>query len=346
MKSRDRSVDVLKGIGIIVVIMGHVDLSAVGGAFISYLYSFNVALFFIVAGYLWKDKPGQGFFAFAVVKARQIYLPYVVLFCVSLLYGHLIVRYVFGEYVIPFDFVDSVKALLFSSEWLNSVPTFNFALWFLPIFFISTLVFWVLQRVRDMRIYVPLIVIIALSALPFQSMLPGRPILAINVLPVALAFMGFGFLLRRWVPVGRIPWLALVGLFGVSIILAWQFPGNVAGVGTLWYFPGAVASFIVYLRIARDIESSSFLAYVGEYSLLMFGLHSLVAKSYLFTGTTRLFDEWASGLMGYVLNVTYVVIGTFIIVKVYRWVRERVADARRGRYASVPLGPPISGADA
>ena len=124
---RDHSVDVLKGIGIVVVAMGHIDYTGIGGSFIVYLYTFNVALFFVIAGYTWRAKPGVPMWAIIAQKFRQIYVPIVVLFAISLFYGHVIVRYVFGQYVIPFEWRPTLKALLFSSEWLNTVPTFNFA---------------------------------------------------------------------------------------------------------------------------------------------------------------------------------------------------------------------------
>lgn len=172
-RERDRSVDVLRGIGIIVIIMGHIDYSGVGGEWVSYLYSFNVALFFMVSGYMWST-PRRSYMQTVVPKSRQILVPYGVLFTVSLIYGHIVVRYVFNQPVAAFDLRQTVKALVYASDWLNTVPAFNFALWFLPIFFIASALFPLMQKITSLWLYIPTVLIVAASAIPLQQWLPGR----------------------------------------------------------------------------------------------------------------------------------------------------------------------------
>jgi fucose 4-O-acetylase-like acetyltransferase len=326
-RERDVSIDVLKGIGIVVIVMGHLDASGIGGAFVTYLYSFNVALFFIVAGYMWRPKPGIGFWQIAVQKFRQIYVPYTVLFVISLLYGHLIVRFVFGEYVIPFELWPTVKSFILASDWLNHVPTFNFALWFLPIFFLASIVFQLFQMIRPLGIYLPVLALLLFASIPLQEAIPGRPILAINVLPVAVGFMGCGYLLKRWVNVERVPLVGLIVMFAFTLTITYWFPGNVAAIGTLWYFPSALVSFLLYLRLARDLRSSRFLAYVGENSLIIFGIHGLVANTYTHTRIPELLAPW-TGLLPYLINVAYVLLASVITVRLYRFSKTSVVNRR------------------
>jgi hypothetical protein len=255
-------------------------------------------------------------------------VPYVVLYVVSLLYGHVVVRYVYHDYVIPFELRSTVKSLLFASDWLNHVPTFNFALWFLPIFFIASVVFQLLQLIRPLAAYIPVLAVVIVSSIPIQAILPGRPVLAINVLPVAVGFMGCGYLLRRWVDVSRIPLLVLIALFAFTLVVTYLAPGNVAAIGTLWYFPSALASFVLYLRLSQDLRSSSFLAYIGENSLIIFGIHGLVANTYGHTRIPDYFANW-TGLMPYLINVAYVVLVSVLIVKAYRWMKARVLERTR-----------------
>lgn len=327
---RDRSVDVLKGLGIVIIMAGHIDYSGVGGAFVTYLYTFNVALFFVVAGYTWRPKPGQSLLASSLIKVRQIYLPYVALFTISLLYGHLIVRYVFGEYVIPFEWKATLKALLFGSEWLNSVPTFNFALWFLPIFLLASLCFGVLQKVTNLWIYAAVVLALVVVSLPFQDLLPGRPIVNINVLPVALALMACGYLLKRFDLMRFVNFPALVALLVATLLIAYFAPGNVSRIGSYLFYLSALAGFVLVLRLAKVMESSRILEFVGRNSLLMFGLHGLIANTYPQTGIADgLFATW-SGLMLYLVNLAYVFLVTLTVVALYRTIRTRV-DRRRHR---------------
>ena len=50
---RNPSLDILKAIAILLVIVGHNST----GVLNNYIYSFHMPLFFILAGYLWKERP-------------------------------------------------------------------------------------------------------------------------------------------------------------------------------------------------------------------------------------------------------------------------------------------------
>jgi acyltransferase len=319
---RDYSIDVLKGIGIVIIAMGHIDSSGVGGAFISYLYTFNVALFFVIAGYMGRDTAGQSFFGVVAKKFRQIYLPYVALFTVSLLYGHLVVRYVFGQYVIPFEWLATVKALLFASEWLNTVPTFNFALWFLPIFFLASIAFFWISKIRQPLAYSAVILGLLIISLPVQFLLPGRPVLTINVLPVALALMGCGQLLKRYRVVERLRPPVLISLVVFTLVISALAPGNISGIATYWFFPSAVASFVLYLRLAQSLSDNKFLRFVGKNSLIVFGIHGLIASTYPFTRVPNGLDNYWDGVMLYAENLAYVVLGSVLFVAAFHWMQR------------------------
>lgn len=337
-RQRDTSVDVLKGIGIILIILGHLDASGIGGSFIAYLYTFHVALFFVAAGYTWRAKPGLSFASVLVTKFRTIYVPYIVFFLISLAYGHLVMRFVFGQPVAPFDPVQSLKALLASSEWLNTVPTYNFALWFLPVFFVASVLFHLLQKVRNIFAYLGVVIALAAVSIPIQDLLPGRPVIAINVVPVALVFMASGYLIRRFIPIAKMSYFMAIPVFVFSLWAAYMFPGNIARIGSYWYFAGAIASIALYLRLSIDIRSSSFLQYVGRNSLIVFGIHGLVASTYPFTHIQdALAPQW-NGLLLYLVNAAYVLLVSVAVVKLYRFVRahfDRVVSRWRSRRAAI-----------
>ena len=53
MQQRDAVLDILKGFGIIFVLVGH----SLGGIVHNFIYSFHIPLFFLVSGYLYKQRP-------------------------------------------------------------------------------------------------------------------------------------------------------------------------------------------------------------------------------------------------------------------------------------------------
>ena len=61
--NRNESIDILKGIGIILVLVAH----SLGGAILTFAYTFHMPLFFIVTGMFMKN-PKQGFSVSEAVK--------------------------------------------------------------------------------------------------------------------------------------------------------------------------------------------------------------------------------------------------------------------------------------
>lgn len=296
------------------VVAGHIDFTEIGSSFLSYLYTFNVAIFFFVSGFLWKNQHLNQFPKFLLSKFKSVLIPYFIFFCISLLYGHLVIKHFFHEYVIPFNLFDTARALLFGSEWLNSVPTFNFALWFLPIFFIANCCFYFLQLVRSRILFVLILICLICISIPVQQLIPGRPLLSINVLPVALTLMGAGYVWSKWLNNPPLKLYVVVLMLVFSLWVTALYPGNIAGINTLWYFPSAVVSILIYFRVAQDFRGSYLLRFLGAESLLIFGLHSLVANFYRFTPLNSFFSTYWSGLMLWLTNLLFVVGVTAAIV--------------------------------
>lgn len=264
-----------------------------------------------------------------LVRASARQLPrnlfrYAALFAAPLAFGHIVVRFILGDPVIPFDATDSLKALVLSSEWLNSVPTFNFALWYLPLFAISSAVFILLQFVRWVPAQVALAVLLAVSAIPLQHWLPGRPPLSINVLPVALAFMICGRLLAERLEARPLTALWAVPLAAVSVFGSAAFPGNVANIGTIAYYPVAIAGILVVHTASRVLAGSQLITTIGRHSLLVYGLHGLIAYTYPRVSARLPGSTLTEGLLGYLVNAAYVAAGSLVAALAVAWLGGRL----------------------
>ena len=100
--------DVAKGIGILLVILGHCQLGRIGRAH-SLIYSFHMPLFFFISGVCFSNK--YTFSTLAVKRFRQIILPTIYFSIISTLL---------------------VDGLGLNVEWWDWSKHFPFALWFLP----------------------------------------------------------------------------------------------------------------------------------------------------------------------------------------------------------------------
>ena len=75
-RKRIQFFDLLRGVGIIFVVFGHVTHDMPVREFI---YGFHLPLFFFLSGTLFRDRNLAGFAPFIRKKARSLLIPYVVL---------------------------------------------------------------------------------------------------------------------------------------------------------------------------------------------------------------------------------------------------------------------------
>lgn len=133
--NRNSSLDMLKGIGIFLVVLGHATF--VNEKIITYIFSFHMPLFFIVSGILMNltYKEDLTIQTFLTKKLRSIGVPYL---CFSICYTII-------------DFLSVYfKQISLQDLKINAVCTISLAgsgpLWFLPTLFFAELVLFVLVK--------------------------------------------------------------------------------------------------------------------------------------------------------------------------------------------------------
>ncbi len=138
-KFRDGTLDVLKGIGIFLMVFDHVGW---GNVCHTYIQSFHMPLFFIVSGYLWRERTAKETFQ---KRFRSLMVPY---FSFGGLYFCWKAAGIWGDTA---GIVDALRAILLFPTDLEhmSAP----ALWFLPCMLWTDLLYTFLAgRWRDRRI--------------------------------------------------------------------------------------------------------------------------------------------------------------------------------------------------
>lgn len=141
MESKNSYANVLKGIGIIAVVLGHVNVPNWTSKII---YAFHMPLFFAIYGYLYDSKKWEGnFFGLVKKRAKTYIIPY-------FLFGSIIV----GLNVVENRLIDrrpdwlqllykNIYGLLYciprAEDMTNFVP-----MWYLPCVFIAAIIFWIL----------------------------------------------------------------------------------------------------------------------------------------------------------------------------------------------------------
>lgn len=282
LKSRENEVDVLKGIGILFVIIGHQGSPLFGGnSILEYVYTFHMPLFFIVIGYLSINVSRYSFGTFFKKRVYGLLIPYLLFFLFSFLWTNTVYTasrgLPWGTFLVaPFDYI---QAFVLAGGYLNEVPIHNFPLWFLPLCFAASIVFYLLIKIKNTKLLILATVAIALLTIPFQELLPGRPIWHINVLPAAVVFMLIGYFYNRLsknLPQWQNSYsgLALI-IVGFVLPVLFHTYGYISQINTLFYFLFATISTAGYYALAHE-NQSKFLQYIGRNSLWFFALHALV----------------------------------------------------------------------
>ena len=255
--------DVLKGIGIILVAVGHIYSNRI---VFNWLYSFHMPLFFLAAGWVYKEKT-----ILTDIKRRiqTIVVPYFSFGLLVLLYWQVIERRFRDSNM---SFTDSLFGLL--SGCYNNLD-FNVHLWFLPCFFVTVVLFNILVMNLGGR-KIAYVVSALMSLIYIVLPMPELP-WGINRVFKYIGFYAVGVFLTgretkiadRNVGTG----VAAVVLLTVNFFLSLH---NLT-TGIMWFVTALIGVFALIL-ISQLINENKILQYLGRISLIVLCIHGPVYR--------------------------------------------------------------------
>lgn len=141
-KTRDNYIDVIKGIGIISIVIGHaswtIDIAGCTLQIGPFVYLYHLAVFFFCTGYLYKDNV-TNFWEFVAKKLKGLMLPFMGYTVIYLIFRSLFIDMgiLTGEkYNIGKWFISLTNMITF-----NGVGEFLGAFWFLPVLFFAVVLY-------------------------------------------------------------------------------------------------------------------------------------------------------------------------------------------------------------
>ena len=139
--NRYKYIDIAKGIGIFLVVFGHVTHNI---ALREYIWSFHMPLFFFISGYLFN--PTEGLKTHIKKRIKSIIIPYIIFYVVTYCYWALFERHFRGG---VYSLLHQLIGLPYGtySVYMN----FNGALWFLPCLFTTDIFFSVVRKYTNNR---------------------------------------------------------------------------------------------------------------------------------------------------------------------------------------------------
>lgn len=266
-----KEIDVLKGIGIILVVLGHLKLP---NEMTKFIFSFHMPLFFFVSGFVFKPKNS---FDFIRDKFKRILVPYFVFSAITFLLYY-IPNYSNSELNV-IDFV--IGTLLGVSD--DYYLSWNVVLWFLPSLFFINVLFNFLYNYKNTYFIIVALFIISLSFLKDNTtlFLPFHIGSALIMIP----FFILGYLLKQQYPkfisILKNKEIILILLSLLIFLIGTIFSYNndklpdvrIHIIGDVFlFYTGALLTILGLLGLARVLQSRV-LIWLGMNSLIIMCVH-------------------------------------------------------------------------
>ena len=186
MKRLDR-IDILRAIGIILMVAGHVFTFF--GKFDRYIHTFHMPLFFVISGYLFKSKPDTKLLTLIGQRAKRLLLPYVTFAAINY------AAWLFLEKGTEEWYAPLVRLVTYNTSGLPICG----ALWFLTALFWAEAFYLIFDRVikkSGVRSLIVLVAAVAVSAV--QNSTEIRLPLTIDTGFVCMGFYEIGRLCKTY----------------------------------------------------------------------------------------------------------------------------------------------------
>ncbi len=304
-KQRIEWLDIAKGIGILLVIVGHcIKLSS---PLCQLIFVFHMPLFFLLAGYTASQK--DGFFTTLGKKAKTLLLPFLGFFALGLLVTMWLPMWQGGL---------TAEGILSDLYFADPTNVHNSSIWFLVCLFFVVLVYFPMRRL-PLVVQVLLIAGIYIAGIWYIRHRAEHPVfeqtrlpLNLDVVPLGLPFYSLGVYMRRFKLAEKmskhiLTEVLVTVLATVALLAVYKKNGYVNTHGlivndpTLFLLGGLCGTLAVIgismlvARFRREIflDTKRVLLWYGRNSLYVLGFQSLLIRLYC-----TLFNHYRHGQLG------------------------------------------------
>lgn len=324
-------IDQVKGVGILLVLLGHSGLEGIPRQLI---YAFHMPLFFIISDYLFDLEKWnvQKWKEFVKKRLKNYLLVYVFIYIF-----HLIVfKVVLGLFQtgVSMEYVSNIKHYFIGMFWGRGgtkwMPECT-PIWFLPCIFFTNIIYFWASRVQWKWVLAISFVLSGLFIF-YDVKLPGHLEIAMSS---GLAFMVIGNWVRKWDIVSRLngvtAWiLGIIGtacaLFNSSVDLNNDKFGNLL----LFYMASVLLTLALFYCCSKWLFECRWLSFLGRETLIIMGFHysanllfRKIASAVVLPFQTNIDSTW---ILVFAMDIP----AMLILIYMYRWIKDIF---RRKKYA-------------
>ncbi len=280
-------VDIYKGVAIILVVLGHLEIPE---WLYGFIFLFHMYAFFFISGVTFQVKNNQNFGNFLKENIVRLYVPYL-FFAFAWDIVHIVSSlYIQGDFDLSlFALLKNIVSILIGGGLFSSNAELGPA-WFLLALFVVRTISWLIIKLSNNNRYWFGAIAVALFALGYfvrgNSILPFK----IESALTGLLFVFLGYCMKDTIhyvsaqrKTGSLLILALVG-FGVVALLSAFVDTTVILVSNVlpenWIYTilggffGCVGMLSLSFLLERVQRISTYIAFFGVNSLIIMGIHS------------------------------------------------------------------------
>lgn len=261
--SRNREIDVLRGIGCVYVVLGHLH----PGELEAHIYSFHMFLFFFLSGYLHKKKTMK---AVIISGTKTLLLPFL---CAGVL-----------SHIVSLLLHEPIQGNLIQSLfYINGELTWNRPIWFLLVLFEATLITHLIERWSFLYI-----VSIGLCTLYGYFLQNTNYSFGLSILPVAYSWIGIGYISKKYLSrlfdiEKKYQLLIIMIAAAANYCCTYRLNTRISVLGSYYgnYIFAFIAGYfgiIMYWFIAKLIARNSMLETLGKHGVAMLSTQYLILK--------------------------------------------------------------------
>lgn len=268
-KKRIEWIDILRGIGIIYVVLGH----CTGNLILSdYISSFHMQLFFLMSGYLFTIEKYDNFKDFMISKFKSLLVPYIIFATIGVLFQYIFYKINHGTFNIHEIIIGIITG---KNIW-------DFPLWFLLSLFVDCIVFYVLIKHISNLKYIVLIATI-ISLLGYISPVYINNLWRTKSTIVSIFFLGIGYIVRRKFDLDKLKHTKILMLILISLgIIISIYSNNQVIVSRaqfgnyIIFIVCAIVSISGYLLLSMNLINTKIgdiFKYLGYNSIIILSTH-------------------------------------------------------------------------
>ena len=326
IRSRENSLDVAKGIGMLAVIVAHTSVSKL---LYNSLYTFHLPLFFIISGYFFHFD--ERFSYFLLKKVKGYLIPYVF----------------FALIITLFDTAGGIAKgkwyRIFIMDAEKFIVQIRYStLWFLAVLFLAVLIFWIIHWLcksdlkKVMIVGIGIGIVFILYDTYIKVSLPWN----LDTAFIIQIYLSVGYCIKKTEFLERLKkhtWIncAALGLIstGCSIMNCWicrhpyEMYYNSYGIFPLTVSAAITGSLAVIL-LSSKLTAVKPLAWLGRNTMVFFALHQSVAMPIAVFILNRFVN---SKMLNLPMHILYLFLELSVILLICTAIYEGIMKLHMGR---------------